>query len=113
MGDGTKMQKTLVTYKFPKSMGGDDVTIRELTPQEMVNVIDASDSAMTIADELVKKCLVKVGCVEVTGSNRDSVWHGFSPKQRELVNRAYRKLHIPDKDEDGDFFGSESVEVSG
>lgn len=106
------MTKTTWTYTFPKSMGGGQVTIRELTPQEMVNVIDSTESAMTIADELVKKCIVSVGGVEVDGQNRDKVWHAFSAKQRELLNRAYRKLHIPDKDEDTDFFGSESLAVS-
>lgn len=106
------MTKTTWTYWFPKSLGGEEVTIRELTPQEQANIIGSSNDPVTIADELVKKCIVKSGGVEVDGSNRDSIWHRFNAKQRELLNRAYRNNHIPSKDEDEDFFGSESVTVS-
>lgn len=106
------MTKTLVTYKFPKSLGAEEVVIRELTPQEQANIIGSSNDPVQIADELVKKCIVKSGSMDVDGGNRDTIWHRFNAKQRELLNRAYRKLHIPDKDEDDDFFGSESVTVS-
>jgi len=106
------MTQTQWTYTFPKSMGGEQIVIRELRPQEMSNIMEATASFATMTEELVKRCIVKVGITEVTGENRDKVWHGLSAKQREMVNRAYRKHHLPDTEEDKDFFASESIAVS-
>jgi hypothetical protein len=117
------MAKTLCTFTFPGQTQLDadgnpqpapdtrKVTVRELTPAEQIQIGKAFDGGAFL-QELYKRSLVRCKGQPCTGENRDVIWSALSAKERDLVAKAYRKLHVADETEEKGFFDSEEVVVS-
>lgn len=111
------------TYWIPKSLSlqsslGDEkhkgqtrIVAREVSVGEQMNVSEAMSGAK-LMHELSARMLVEVDGVAVTAENRDEVYARFNAKQRDLLFKLYRRLHVVDEEEVNAFFGSEGVVAS-
>ena len=111
------------TYWLPKSLSlgdspGDDkhknqtrLVAREIPIGEQMNVADALSGAK-LMHELGSRMLVEVDGIPVTPENKDEVWHRFNAKQRDLMFKLYRRLHVVEEADVESFFASEGVVAS-
>lgn len=103
--------KTIITYTLPDKS---KIKLRELKVEEHLQVSEAwgQKNVSKMVDELVKRTMVEVHGQVITGENRDVLWSGMSAKERDLVRKAYSKMHSATEEESSDFLGSAEMEVT-
>ena len=102
------------TFTFPESMGGAKVILRELTAEEVIQLMDAfGDKPGRLGDEMVKKSLIAYGAKQLDDPvEKERVWAELPLKQRNMITAAYMKVTTPEEEELGAFFDSHESSVS-
>lgn len=105
------------TFRFPSSLGGGDVVLRELTAGEISDMLHAASAASTGAESASAGMKAHEACIARSvysirgqafppGLQGEETIRKLRPKERQLIADAYRKIHSPDESESADFLGS-------
>jgi hypothetical protein len=91
-----------------KHKGQTHLTAREIPVGEQMNVGDAL-SGTKLIHELAQRMLVEVDGIQMTPENRPETWARFTAKQRDLLFKWYREIHVSSEDDSAGFRESEAV----
>jgi hypothetical protein len=96
-------------FTFPKELGGASVVMRELTAEEVLQLLDAfAEKPGRLGDEMVKMALVSYGAKDLSNDpiEREKTWASLGLKQRSLITAAYQEVTTPTDKEVENFFST-------
>ena len=100
------------TFTLPKSLGGGDFVMRELTVGQTEDVLRGQGKGPSIGatGDLVMAALVSFrGGPIPKGAEAEEWWRKQPARVGACLSQAYAKLHATTDEEDADFFGSMSA----
>jgi len=105
-------------FTIPKTLQKDGVAkkvgIRELTSDEEITASKVGNYNIAKTEyESVKMSICSLDGKSTSNADGDvdAFWNKCGPKVRTLLLKAHNRVNTPQKDEDEDFFKSETVEV--
>lgn len=99
-------------FRLPKSVGGGDVVLRELTVGEQDDIMrlqaaKSSSSGVDLLEASVMRSFVSFrGATVPKGLEGETFYRQLRPKVRQLIADAYGKVHNPTDDETAGFLES-------